>query len=447
MAQVPRIRTNACAGNTGYEGGLDPTLAQRSVTTGGEIIAKLAIVDPDGGVIASANLSAPSARPRLSGIQKTEDVRGYDAAIGRPSLEDDRLRNRDCGVRGDGISPYGVLTDIACSASAPCDQETGLICGSVLRGSFPRSGFVSTRCYAFPVLSPKGSVIMRGHNFWDTSDAQLEYRPLSDPSAQPTLVGLSEPGVVGNEGIDQLANCALPVGRGSPGSRECKATEDTANRNHNSASFPVPAGLAGGFFNVRLMNHNTDQPGGATVVTGKVRHWQSPGEAGRVLHVCYPATAPPGKLTDPDALTFSPFDTRTTCVPPTTSCQDNTTTFGACSAGTWSSLPGGRPRSLSECRHSPGSDPVCGETPEWIYSEPELVEGRPRPALVFVASSVRPTFKLTGRLYGVRCFEETGWDWTGSDEAGSAARSIILGTARGYRTAGTVYLKSSRKGL
>lgn len=248
VAQVPRIRTNACAGNTGYEGGLDPTLAQRSVTTGGEIIAKLAIVDPDGGVIASANLSAPSARPRLSGIQKTEDVRGYDAAIGRPSLEDDRLRNRDCGVRGDGISPYGVFTDIACSASAPCDQETGLICGSVLRGLFPRSDFRSTRCYAFPVLSPKGSVIMRGHNFWDTSDAQLEYRPLSDPSAQPTLVGLSESGVVGNEGIDQLTNCALPVGRGSPGSRECKATEDTANRNHNSASFPVPAGLAGGFF-------------------------------------------------------------------------------------------------------------------------------------------------------------------------------------------------------
>lgn len=58
-----------------------------------------------------------------------------------------------------------------------------------------------------------------------------------------------------------------------------------------------------------------------------------------------------------------------------------------------------------------------------MYSAPQIVNGRPRPALVFVASSAKPTFKLTGRLYGVRCFEETGWDWTGSDEL------RVIGTA------------------
>ena len=102
---------------------------------------------------------------------------------------------------------------------------------------------------------------------------------------------------------------------------------------------------------------------------------------------------------------------------PTFSCQDNNAFLGQCLSGVWSADPGLRPRSLNECRHLPGTDPVCGETPEWFYSETEPSEDGQGQLPHRLRHQQRDAwFQVIARLYGVRCFEETGWDRLGSDE-------------------------------
>lgn len=276
-------------------------------------------------------------------------------------------------------------------------------------------------CYAFPVVTPSTGdaervVVLRGYNFWDTRDALLEYAPL-DRSVAPSVVRLTGQGVIGHETTTAIPNCQVPDGRGNPGSTACLTGTDGGNLSHNTAIFPVPQ-EARGFLRLRMMNHNTDQGPGDPFVEGRFRHWNAAAEAGRVIHVCYPAGVDLSPVSTNLLGNLVALDTRRNCQLPGLTCsQNNDGQIGTCAAGIWSTVPGERPRPLSQCRHLAGTPPVCGETPEWLYSEL-----RPFPGLgsvfpvVFASANQQKGFKLVQRLYGTRCIEETGWDWTGSDE-------------------------------
>ncbi len=406
-ARVPRLRTNACTGGLAYDGDKDPAIAARATTVAGSVVDRCS----DGCFLARS-----TSRPTVSGIVRSNAVGGHS------SLKTDRELNRDCGELGDGLSPYGVLTNIPCSQTSPCDKESGLICGAEIQQDAGATigSFTGNRCYAFPVVTPGQDLVLRGHNFWDTRDTQLAFTDLNE-SAPPALVPLQSGGVIANETSDPILNCQSPLGRGMPGAA-CRSAADGGRLTHNTARFLVPEGLGGRFFRLKMMNHNGRFPGGQ-LGEGGYRHHRNPEEPGRVIHTCY-ANDP----NDPDrglefssaesiqALTYPSDFARHDCAVPTQSCVSNENQVGACGSDAWSPRAGQRPRSLAECRHPAGSPPVCGETPEWIYSEPEEVAGGLREPFVFVTAQQQSGFKLVGRLHGVRCFEETGPDWAGSDE-------------------------------
>ena len=417
--QIPRLRAPHCAGPRPavYEGLVDQGMAARSVVTAAESVHEFPRFDVDTGPLESTFLMAPSARPRIMGLANSDNVAGYTNGS-RPGVEIDRQTQRDCGQRGDGLNPYGVLTDIPCSATARCDTDSGLICGGELLGLNPLAGDVNrARCYSFPIVEPGSKLLVKGFNFWDVSDVQLEYNPIADPGSQRVLVPLAEEGVVSNEGPESSSNCTAPQGRGTPGTATCNPTLDGGNRNHNAAAFSVPQDLAGNWVSLRMMNHNSGSSGGAHASSGNFRHWNSPGEDGRVVHICYPPSRPPGRI-DPGSFLLQPFDTRAVCsVATLPSCESNQDSPTRCGEHiNWLVNEGELPRSINDCRHSPGTDPVCGETPEWIYSTPESMGEGVRYPMVFVANNAAQKYKLIGRMFNVQCIEETGWDDWGSDE-------------------------------
>jgi hypothetical protein len=403
---IPRLRAPHCAGGVTYAGGVEAEAAGRAVTVATEVLR------PGSNDVEFFRnpFVAPLARPFITGFTKQAPT-----VSGSSALDQDRVQNRDCGsIPGDGISPYGVRTTIACSLQAPCDQAAGMICGAELNRVIVGNNYETAACYAFPVVTagPSANLLLRGYNFWDVDDAKLEFTPLHAPSTS-AIVGLSANGVVANEGVDPtLGSCAPAFGRIQKGSAACAEATDPGNRTHNVAEFPVSQLTPGRFYRVRMMNHN-----------GTFRHRNVADDPGRVLHACYSRAAGGPVKHDPrtglplfDSRDPGAFvDTRFDCQPPQASCVANDQGFSRCSDGAWSA---DGPRPLSACRHAPGTEPTCGETPEWFYSEPIAVtEGRGpllRQPIVFVAGEAG--FKLVSRLYGVRCLEESGRDWAGSDE-------------------------------
>jgi len=280
-----------------------------------------------------------------------------------------------------------------------------------------------------PVFSPTDSV--GEPNFWDTNDALLEFSAVNDPGSQPARVALADEGIVSNEGDNSTINCMPPVGRAIPGATECNPSTDPGNRNHNTAAFPVPADLAGNLVSLRMMNHNADSALGAPVRSGRFRTWNTPGEEGRLIHVCYPYNRLPGSIDD--RLNLSPIDTRTDCnkglLP---SCESHQTSLQRCpSSLVWNPNDFDSARSINDCRHAPGTDPLCGETPEWMYSAPESVDGGIRYPMVIVAANAVQKYKLVGRLFNMECIEETGWDRLGSDHIRSTAIAARLNETTG----------------
>jgi hypothetical protein len=419
--RFPRVRTASCADTLSYPGGVDPDVANRALTVGSFEFVPGFVNDgiPFPGVIVNRS------RPFVGGIAQAEDARSN--VSGHPALDRDRLTARNCGHVGDGYSPYGVNTFIPCSQTAPCDRESGLICGTTLNIAFsPDAPYQQGVCYAFPIVAPGLDVRVRGHNFWDKEEAKLQLKSITDRNAPAQIVDLNNSdgnGVISNEGPGPNdGSCDQPRGRLSFGSELCQpgSTANDASRDpggirtHNEAHFPVNV-TPGQFYWLRMANHN-----------GNLHHWGG-NDAGRVVHTCYDPTE--GVPLQTSTFTGMPIvnfanviNTRTSCsqtLPAPTglrSCQDNNNSFLTCGASIWGTADAERPRPLSQCRHPVGTDPTCGETPEWIYSHPQFEELKLRMPIIFVSSNAAAGYKLASRLYGVRCFEESGPDWAGSDE-------------------------------
>lgn len=346
---IPRLRTNFCSGNLTYG---DATVADRAITVGSKIIAPG--IDPG-----DPNGVAALASPVILGIEGTPHVTARHPDLAASNNEE-------------GISPYGVVTDIPCSDidDSGCDPNLGLICGLKVFGP--------PRCVAYPVVQKDQDLILRGYNFWDVEEAKLLFTPLilgegtESPAPGDYVVDTNEP-------IDGAAACPFP-------------TPD--NPTHNRAHFRVSAN-EGHFYRLRMYNHN-----GHFFTQRDAQDHEDP----RILHVCYPESL--GETDLPDG-------TVRDCTLPVETCPDD----GAECSVTWNTPP----RKLEDCSHNYNEPVVCGDTPEWFASAPlerrsdDVSLGETLSPIVYVIND-EPKYEFKATLQAVDCLEETGWDWTGSDE-------------------------------
>jgi hypothetical protein len=349
---MPRLRANFCSGNLVYS---DATPADRAITVGSQVVFEA--VEPDGGP--SLFELASNASPVILGVEG-EFVSARHPALAVTATTD-----------GDGMSPYGAVTDIPCSLAddSGCDPNKGLVCSAKFGGT-------SGHCVAYPVVQKDHELILRGYNFWDIDQARLIFSPLfpGEGTESTTIVDV----VDANEPTSGAEACPLP-------------TPD--NPTHNRAHFRVTAN-EGHFYKLRMYNHN-----GNFFTQFDALEDADP----RVIHVCFP---------DSEDLTNLPEGTIRDCTLPAETCAQD----GAKCAATW----GTPPRKLEECRHLPGEPPACGETPEWFTSEP-LTERAddvifPTKDIIVYVENEEPQYEFKATLQSVEAKEETGWDWTGSDE-------------------------------
>lgn len=344
---VPRLRANFCSGNLVYG---DGTRADRAVTS-----APFVFQNVDTG---PANV-APAASPVILGVEG-EHVTARHPALSATNTSP--IKN--------GISPYGVETNIPCTlANDPCTASQGLICGQKLNAG--------AHCIAFPVVQKDTDLVLRGYNFWDVESARLVFTPLITGSGVESTAIVRE--VDANEPTD--GNAACPVA-------------SSANPTHNRAHFSVAAN-EGSFYRLHLYNHN------GTFRTQRDGLEQA---APRVIHTCYPAAIgttnqlPPGTVRD--------------CTAPVETCPQD----GAVCTATW----GTPPRKLDQCGHAPGAPVTCGETPEWFVNQPLTSRDNTEAPVsadpvVFVFRD-EPTYEFRATLQALECKEETGVDFLGSDE-------------------------------
>jgi hypothetical protein len=347
--QPPRLRADFCAGNFNYGDGAS---GDRAITVASRIIQK-------GGPELGPDKVAPDASPLILGVE------GEHVTARHPKLAATKTN-----PIGDGISPFGVLTDIPCTSEAGCDSGLGLVCDAKLFSG------PTGKCVAYPVVQKDQDLVMRGYNFWDIESARLVFTPLfpGEGSEATTIVGQVDP----NEPTTAAAACPPASG---------------TNPTHNRAHFRVTAN-EGAFYKLRLYNHN------GTFLTQRDAIDNQPP---RVLHVCYPPAADPIDV---------PADTIRACTRPNETCVQD----GARCVSTWT-MP---PRKLADCRHLLGAPIACGETPEWFANEPLSRRPEPEPTtpddpVVFVMKD-EPVYEFRASLQAVECKEETGWDLTGSDE-------------------------------
>ena len=341
--QIPRLRGNFCTGNFSYA---DSTPADRVITAASH--ALVAIEGPP--------TVLPVASPVILGVEGVSARHPALQATGGTPI-------------GNGISPFGVETDIPCSlTNDSCDAAQGLVCGTKISAG--------AHCIAFPVVQKDQDLILRGYNFWDIESARLVLTPLIAGQGTESVT------VVGQVDANEPVN----------GAAACPAASAT-NPTHNRAHFRIAAN-EGHFYRLRVYNHN------GNFVTQRDALDDAPP---RVVHVCYPSSLgnislPPGTIRD--------------CTLPMETCPQD----GAACDATWATPP----RKLEDCRHFAGQPVVCGETPEWFVNAP-LTE-REDPVLpvttdpvVFVLGD-EPVYEFRTTLQAVECDEETGWDWPGSDE-------------------------------
>ena len=316
--------------------------------------SKVIRVDIDSGDVGEV---APAGSPVIIGVE------GEFVSARHPDLE--------LSEPTEGISPYGAKTNIPCSSSnnSACDANLGLICGLEFNGP--------ARCIAYPVVQKEKIMVVRGYNFWDTLNAKLVLTPLVSGQGNQTILPID--GVDSNEPLDDALACAVP----SP-----------VNASHNRAFFNVGAN-AGAFYTLRMYNEN----GNFYTQSDVSDHLES-----RVIHVCYPLSLGDAGL---------PPDTVRECTAPQASCVAD----GATCVETWNTPP----RELEDCSHNLGDPASCLETPRWFASErlTSRSDGinASDAAIVYVTDEQQePEYTVTATLQAVDCLEETGWDWTGSDE-------------------------------
>lgn len=343
---IPHLRFNFCSNNFTYPDG-EP--GGRAITVG-SLLTKI-VTDPDGTF--ATQILASLATPSFTGIELGGGVFARDPALAAT------------GGAGEGISPYGVDTGISCETNSNiCNASLGQMC-------------VGATCLAFPVVKKDSTIVLRGYNFWDTTDARLVFDPLLPGQGSQSTAVIRDFDT--NEPIDQVAACALPSAPQS----------STFNRAH----FRVPAN-EGAFYKLRLFNHN------GTFLTQA--DGLDDGEP-RVIHTCFPNSTATDNV---------PAGTVRDCTPPVETCVQD----GLPCAATWSAPP----RKLDDCRHQPGQTPPCGETPEWYEADllsPRVLGPKMFDPIVFVEGATAPTFTLSGNLHALETVDETGFqNLFGSDE-------------------------------
>ena len=90
----------------------------------------------------------------------------------------------------------------------------------------------------------------------------------------------------------------------------------------------------------------------------------------------------------------------------------------ATTGGVWGGSASQRPRSLEVCQQS---GVACGETPR-EFSSRDL--DSPHRQYVYVETAA-PVKRITTSLQDVTCHNETGWDWTGSDELALSLTGVV----------------------
>ena len=335
---VPRLRANYCSGNFTYADGAN---ADRSITAASQFISSF----DGGGTLLSG------ASPVVLGV---EGVSARDPAL-------------QSTAGNDGISPFGVETNIPCSSTNDtCDAERGLICGAKIGAS--------NACIAFPVVQKDQDLIMRGYNFWDVESARLVFSPLlpgagTESTAEVKAVEALEP-------TDGTLACPVP---------------SLSNPTHNRAHFRVGAN-EGRFYRLRMYNRNG---------TFHTQRDALDGASPRVIHDCYPESI---------NVTNVPPGTVRKCTAPAETCVDD----GKACAATWTTPP----RKLDDCRHLPGQPVTCGETPEWFQNQPLTTrtgpESRTLADPVVYVMREEPKYEFRASLAALECEDET--NEIGSDE-------------------------------
>lgn len=350
LQQPPRMRTNFCSDNFDYA---DGSSGARAITSASVTLQKL------GGEL-GPDIVAPAASPVILGVE------GAHVSARHPALAATATT-----PIGDGMTPFGVVTNISCTSASGCDPALGMFCSTRLGGE--NQG----HCIAYPVVQKDQELILRGYNFWDVEAARLVFTPLfpGEGSESTSVVEAVDP----NEPTDGTAACP-------PAS--------ASNPTHNRAHFRVAAN-EGAFYKLRLFNHN-----------GAFRTQQDGIDLAppRVVHVCYPQSS--------DQINVPP-DTVRGCTAPIETCPQD----GVQCAATWTT----KPRKIEDCRHLPGQPAPCFETPEWFANQPltrraDPFPGTPDDPVVFVLND-EPTYEFRTTLEDVVCNDETGrFDFTGSDE-------------------------------
>ena len=332
---VPRLRTNYCSGNFTYADGAN---ADRAITAASLFFA---------GVEAPGTLLS-GASPVISGVEGEH--------VSSPVIP---------ASASEGLSPYGVTTDIPCSlASDSCDAAQGLICGERINAG--------DKCVAFPVVQKDQELILRGYNFWDLESARLVFSPLLPNTGTESIAEVSQ--IEANEPGDGTLACPLP---------------SSSNPTHNRAHFRVGAN-EGRFYRLSMYNRNG---------TFHTQRDAADGADPRVIHNCYPESF---------NVTNVPPGTPRGCTPPSETCVDD----GKACAATWTKPP----RKLDECRHFPHEPVKCAETPEWFKNEPLTTrsDGNMLKEPVVYVRAEAPGYELRGTLSAIECEDET--NEIGSDE-------------------------------
>ena len=350
----PRLHANFCAGGAGAANDA------RDITVGGLPFS----FDPEFKRV----FLASGANPVVLGVE------GEHVVARHP-----KLAQTNANPPGNGLLPYGVVTDIPCDIGneSGCDPANGLLCGKRMPFSGP------DRCMAFPVVQKDQEMVLRGYNYWDVEDALLRFSPVIAGQGVETFANLGGGGSIeAGGGFDAATACPVPT---------------RANATHDRAHFRVGAN-ENAFYQLKMFNRNGQY------------HTQRDAQddaAGRVLHVCYPDTSPfinnlpPGTIID--------------CAQPVETCPQD----GADCATAWTTPP----RALADCQHAPGQTATCGETPAWFQSEllteperdPDYLIARHRAEPIVYVANEDPTYVLTATLDAVESRATTDWEWF-SDE-------------------------------
>jgi len=362
-----------------------------SITVGAHITKDPSFLDG----AASLGETAANARPVLIGVDPTRyAAEGKQTAVnpelGHTALIEDWRNNAggtdNLNYPGDGLSPFGVTTQIACSAGSyaddTCNHGDGLLCSSLVPSR--RDYSLPPVCLAFPIIPLREKLVLRGHNFWDPQ-ATLVMRSLENPNSGAAIPANT---ASSNKSVDPNANCTPAANINTDPS-----LFDIGLGNANTLEYTLNQGS--GFYRIKIFNRNGSFRTQSDALAGR--------EAGREIHVCKSDLegSAPGSWVQ-----GTMGATRLGCTPPSQTCVQD----GAPCSAAWTETP----RTLAECEADSippagsGLPNACGETPSWFESEEP-------PAYVFVAAE-RPTFTHRAIVNRIECAEESGCNNCGGED-------------------------------